>query len=203
MKKAWKRLGICLLAAILVGTGALLRDKQMLRQELVRLHVVGASDSAEDQELKLQLKEAVVNSLKKDMGNLQNGEEAMAYLQENLPNIEALANSFLREAGCRNTATVTLGLEEFPIRYYDTFTLPSGIYQSLRIIIGAGEGQNWWCVAFPGLCLPATTAGFEEAASCAGFSDSLTATLEGEPQYELRFWLLDALGKLEIFLHRA
>ena len=175
----------------------------MLRQELVRLHVVGASDSAEDQELKLQLKEAVVNSLKKDMGNLQNGEEAMAYLQENLPNIEALANSFLREVGCNDTATVSLGLEEFPIRYYDTFTLPSGIYQSLRIIIGAGEGQNWWCVAFPGLCLPATTAGFEKAASCAGFPDSLTATLEGESQYELRFWLLDALGKLEVFFHRA
>ena len=203
MKKAWKRLVICVLVAAFVWTGALIRDKQMLRQELVRLHVVGASDSAEDQTLKLQLKDAIVSSLKEDMAKLRDGEEAIAYLRENLPKIETMANCFLQEAGSSDMASVSLGMEEFPVRYYDTFTLPSGVYQSLRIIIGPGEGQNWWCVAFPGLCLPATTAGFEEAASCAGFSDALTETLEGEAEYEIRFWVLDALGKLEIFLHRA
>ena len=194
---------ICLLAAIFVWVGALIRDRQMLREELIRLHVVGASDSAEDQTMKLRLKDMLVNSLQEDMGKFQNGEEAMAYLQENLPRIEALANQFLREAGCTDAAAVSLGTEEFPVRYYDTFTLPSGVYRALRVTIGSGEGKNWWCVAFPGLCLPATTAGFEEAASCAGFSETLTATLEGEPEYEIRFWLLDALGKLENFIHRA
>ena len=186
----------------MVWSAMLVCDRQTLRQELVRLHVVAASDSAEDQAIKLHLKDAVISSLKADLEKLKNAEEATAYLQENLPKIEALANRILREAGCGDAARVSLREEEFPIRRYDTFSLPSGVYQSLRITIGTGEGQNWWCVAFPGLCLPATTAGFEDAASCAGLSDGLTATLEEKDGYEIRFWLLDAIGRLEIFLHQ-
>lgn len=203
MRKAWKRLGVCLLAALVVWVSALILDRQTLRQELVRLHVVGASDSVEDQAMKLHLKDAIVNSLKADLEKLHSAEEATAYLQENLPKIESLANRILREAGCADTARISLGTEEFPTRIYETFALPSGVYQALRITIGEGTGKNWWCVAFPGLCLPATTEGFEDAASCAGFSDSLTATLEGKPGYEIRFWLLDALGRVENFLHGA
>lgn len=202
MKKAWKRLGICFLAVVTVWTGMLILDRQTLREELVRLHVVAASDSEEDQTIKLQLKDAIVNSLKADLEKLRDAEEATAYLQTNLPKIEALANQILRESGCDDAAKVSLNMEEFPARYYDTFALPAGRYQSLRITIGPGEGQNWWCVAFPGLCLPATAEGFEDAASCAGFSDGLTATLEEKDGYEIRFWLLDAIGRLENFLHQ-
>ena len=202
MRKAWNRLGICFLAAVMVWTGALLRDRQTLRRELVRLHVVAASDSSEDQAMKLHLKDAVVNSLKNDLEKLHSAEEAAAYLQENLPKIEALSNRILQGAGCDDTAKVSLKLEEFPTRDYDTFSLPAGIYQALRITVGEGEGHNWWCVAFPGLCIPATTEGFEDAASCAGLSDGLTATLEEKSGYEIRFWLLDTLGRVENFLHQ-
>ena len=203
MRRLRNMLLFCFVLAVTVWTCALMSDKQTLRQELVRLHVVAASDSTEDQAMKLRLKDAVVESLKADMENLRNAEEAKAYLQENLPKIEALANSFLQEAGCTDTASVSLALEEFSTRVYDTFTLPAGLYEALRITIGEGEGKNWWCVVFPSLCIPATSEGFEETASCAGFSDSLTATLEGEKGYELRFWVLDAIGRLENFLHRA
>ena len=201
MMKAWKQLGICILAVVMVWTGALLADRQTLRQELVRLHVVAASDSSEDQAIKLQVKDAVVSSLKADLEKLRSAEEALAYLQAQLPQIELLANQILQESGSGDVAGVSLQMEEFPTRYYDTCALPAGIYQALRITIGAGEGKNWWCVAFPGLCLPATTSGFEDAASCAGLSDGLTATLEEKPGYEIRFWLLDALGCVENFLH--
>lgn len=202
MRKALKQVLFCLVLAATVWVCAIVADRQTLRQELVRLHVVAASDSQEDQAMKLRLKDAVVESLKADMARLQDVEEAKVYLQENLPKIEALANRVLQEAGCEDTATVRLAVEEFSTRVYDTFTLPAGVYDTLRITIGEGEGKNWWCVVFPGLCLPATTEGFEEAASCAGFSDSLTAALEGEDGYEVRFWLLDALGRLENFLHQ-
>lgn len=202
MRKAWKRLAICFLAAVLIWGGALILDRQTLRQELVRLHVVAASDSEEDQAMKLRVKDAVVSSLKADLEKLQDAKEATAYLRENLPKIEALANHILREADCSDTARVSLGEEEFPTRYYDTFSLPAGVYQSLRITIGTGAGRNWWCVAFPGLCIPATAEGFEDAASCAGLSDGLTATLEEKDGYEIRFWLLDAIGRLENFLHQ-
>ena len=190
-----------MLAVVLVWSAALLKDRQVLRNELVRLHVVAASDSPEDQAMKLQLKDAIVSSLQVDLDKLRDAEAAKDYLRENLPKIEALANRVLREEASDHVAKVSLGWEEFPIRYYDTFTLPAGVYQSLRITIGPGEGKNWWCVAFPGLCLPATSAGFEDAASCAGLSDALTATLSGESGYEVRFWVLDALGRLENFLH--
>lgn len=201
MRKAWNRIIFCFVMAAAVWLCALVADRQTLRQELVRLHVVAASDSAEDQAMKLRLKDAVVESLKGDMQKLRDAREAKAYLQENLPKIELLANRFLQEAGCTDTAAVSLAVEEFSTRVYDTFTLPAGVYDALRITIGDGEGRNWWCVVFPALCLPATTEGFEDAASCAGFSDSLTAALEGEAGYEIRFWVLDALGRLENLLH--
>lgn len=202
MKKQMKRMGICLLLAMLFWTGGLIADKQTLRRELVRLHVVGASDSAEDQQLKLRVKDAIVESLQADLQKLEDAQAAREYLQENLPKIESLANRVLEEAGCTDMAKASLAVETFSARVYDTFTLPAGVYDALRVTIGEGEGQNWWCVAFPSLCLPATSEGFEEAASCAGFPDALTAALEGEEGYEIRFYFLDLLGRIENLLHR-
>ena len=78
---------------------------------------------------------------------------------------------------------------------YDTFTLPAGVYESLRVVIGEGQGKNWWCVAFPSLCAGATSAECEEAAQTAGMDDTLSETLTGG--LHLRFYLLDALGRAE------
>ena len=195
MKKHMKRIGICLIVTALFWTGGLIADKQTLRRELVRLHVVAASDSEEDQQIKLRVKDAIVESLQTDLANLEDAEAAKAYLQENLPKIEALANRVLEEAGCSDTARASLAVEAFTTRVYETFTLPSGMYDALRITIGEGEGQNWWCVAFPSL-------GFEEAASCGGFSEELTFALEGKDGYEIRFYLLDLLGRLENLMGR-
>lgn len=202
MKKALKRIGICLGLVCLVWIGALVVDRQTLREELVRLHVVAASDSEEDQAVKLRVRDAVIESVQSEMQNVTDAEQAKAYLQENLPKIEAVANQVLAEAGFSDKAVASLCQEEFAARVYDTFTLPAGLYNSLRITIGEGAGQNWWCVVFPSLCIPATSEGFEEVACGAGFSDTLTDTLTGEDGYEVRFFLLDALGNLENLLHQ-
>lgn len=202
MKKHMKRIGICLIVAALFWTGGLIADKQTLRRELVRLHVVAASDSEEDQQIKLRVKDAIVESFQDDLAKLEDVDAAKAYLQENLPKIEALANRVLEEAGCTDTARASLAVEAFATRVYETFTLPSGMYDALRITIGEGEGQNWWCVAFPSLCMSATAEGFEEAASCGGFTDELIDTLEGKDGYEIRFYLLDLLGRIENLLGR-
>ncbi len=202
MKKALKQIGICALVAAAIWAAMLVSDRQLLREELIRLHVVADSDSPEDQALKLRVRDAVTESLKREMANLVDADQAREYLQQNLPKIEALANQVLQNAGCSDVATVQLCLEEFSRRVYDTFTLPAGIYQALRITIGTGEGKNWWCVVFPSLCIPATSEGFEDVAAGAGFPESLTAALEGKDGYEIRFFLLDVLGKLENALHR-
>ena len=194
MKKVLMALFFCLLA---VGMFNITADRETLKNQVVRLHVVAASDSEKDQAIKLQVRDAVLESLDH---SIDNAEEAKAYLAENLDRIEATANRVLAEAGCGDTASVTLQKETFDTRVYDTFTLPAGVYDALRITIGEGEGRNWWCVVFPSLCMPETARGFEAVAVGAGFSEDLTDTLTGE--YEVRFLLLDLLGQMENFFHR-
>lgn len=197
MGKLMTRVLICLTMAACVWCASLLSDRNQLNEDLIRLHVVANSDSAEDQNVKLLVRDAVINSLQKDLELLGDVDAAKNYLQENLPKIQAVANETLAAAGVDAETVVTLCKETFDTRYYDTFTLPAGVYESLRIVIGEGEGHNWWCVVFPSLCLPATSEGFEDTAAGAGFSESLSGALTGEEGYEVRFYLLDTLGKLE------
>ncbi len=197
MRKLMKRVAFCALLAALVWCGTLLADRQKLNEDLIRLHVVANSDSEADQQIKLRVRDAVTESLQSAMSDVADVEQAKAYLQENLPKIQKIATETLRSLGCAEEAVVTLCREAFDTRYYDTFTLPAGVYEALRITIGAGEGKNWWCVVFPTFCVPATSEGFADVAAGAGFPDSLNDALMGEEDYEVRFFLLDALGKLE------
>lgn len=195
MGKSAKCLGVCLLLAVSVWTWGLLRDRQYLDQELIRLHVVANSDTEADQSIKLQVRDAIVASLSEGMADIGDVQAAKAYLRENLSKIEAIANNTLQASGVDSRAVVTLCRETFDIRKYDTFTLPAGVYESLRVVIGEGQGKNWWCVAFPTLCMSATSEEFEEAAQTAGMDENLSETLTGG--YQLRFFLLDALGRVE------
>ena len=200
MKKLLNRVVICLSLVALVYAWALVTDRQKLESELIRLHVVAASDSGEDQAVKLRVRDAVLESLGQGLGDVTDVEGAKAWIRENLPRLEGAANEALAAAGFSDLATVKLQAEEFTARIYDTFSLPAGVYDTLRVTIGEGNGHNWWCVAFPSLCLPATTDGFEAVAAGAGFSQDLTDTLTGE--YEVRFLLLDLVGHIENLLHR-
>ena len=202
MKKMLRTLGICFVVTVLIWLAGILSDRRKLNEELIRLHVVAASDSREDQEIKLQVRDAVTAYLQEAMADISDVEGAKAYLQENIPKIQKIANRALAAAGVEADAVVTLAKESFGTRLYDTFRLPAGVYESLRITIGAGEGKNWWCVVFPSLCLPATTSGFESVAAGAGFDEALVGALEGEAKYEIRFYLLDKLGELENKLFR-
>ena len=202
MRKLVRRIVLCFLLASFFWCGALIRDRQLLRQELIRFHVVAASDSGEDQAVKLRVRDAVLDSMQQELRNIGDMAQAKAYLRENLPRIRDIANRVLTQAGFPPDAAVTLCPEAFDTRVYDTFALPAGIYESLRITIGEGEGKNWWCVVFPSLCLPAAGEDFRDAAAGAGFSEALNDTLTGETGYELRFFLLDLLGKTENILFR-
>lgn len=196
MGKIWKLVSLCLVFTLCAGVFSLLSDRKKLEEGLIRLHVVANSDSDRDQRVKLQVRDAVLASLQTELAGVTDVDRARDYLQENLPKIQAIANHTLKKAGFSEQAVVSLGKETFDKRIYDTFTLPAGVYEALRITIGEGEGHNWWCVAFPTLCLPATSQGFEAAAVEAGFSETMTRTLAGE-DYEIRFYLLDAIGRLE------
>ena len=156
--------------------------------------MVGASDSKADQDVKLLVRDAILQSLEEGLRDVTDPQQAWDYVARMLPKVEAAANRCLAAAGFSDTVAVSLTEEAFPTREYDTFSLPAGVYKALRVVIGEGEGQNWWCVVFPQLCM-GTEAEFVETANMAGFSEELTGTLEGE--YELRFWLLEKLGEVK------
>ena len=200
MKKIMKLLGLAMFIWAIFAGLTVLRDKEQIKENLVRLHVVANSDSAEDQAVKLQVRDAVVEYLNAEMADFQDIEQVKAYLSENLQILQEIARQALNDLGIPDEVTVSFEQEAFPIRHYDTFSLPSGVYQSLRIRIGEAEGKNWWCVVFPTLCIPSTQEGFRDVAAGSGFSSELSDTLSGEEGYEVRFFFLDLLGRLENIL---
>ena len=197
MKKQLRRISLVAAVVACVFVWGIATDSRELREGLLRLHVVGASDSQEDQEVKLLVRDAVLASLEDGLADLTDVDAAMDYVARMLPAVETAANQALAAAGFDDTVRVTLTEEAFPARDYDTFSLPAGIYKALRIVIGEGAGKNWWCVVFPSLCVGGGE-DFVETASMAGLDEGLAQTLKGE--YEIRFWLLDKLGHVKNYL---
>ena len=193
MKRHIKRIAWVALTVACIWLWGIVTDSVDLRENLLRLHVVGASNSEEDQAVKLQVRDAVLESLEEGLRDMTDPEAAYDYVARMLPQVEAAANRALAAAGLVETVEVSLTEETFPTREYDTFSLPAGVYKALRIVIGEGEGRNWWCVVFPQLC--GAEGGFVETASAAGLDPELAKSLEGE--YELRFWVLEKLGELK------
>ena len=198
MIKGIKRVGVCFLVVIFLWGCTVVADRQRLNRELIRLHIVANSDSQEDQWRKLLVRDAVVEYLGEELKRVTDVGHARAYIQEKLPQLKNLVEKTLYLAGSEETVEISLEEEAFERRDYDTFSLPAGVYEALRIVIGDGCGENWWCVVFPGLCVPATTDGFDAVAVGAGFSKPLTGALRREERYTVRFWVLDALGRMEI-----
>lgn len=199
MKKILRFASFVLFVMLLFYAGMLLADKYTLRNNVIRLHVVANSDDVSDQNIKIKVKDAVLDYIAKDIPQTDNVADAKRHLIDRLPNIQEIANKMLTACGSSDRATVTLCQEKFGLRQYETFSLPSGIYESLRIEIGNAAGKNWWCVVFPSLCVPTTSDDFVDAAVTSGFDPVLADTLADNETYEVRFFLLDCLGKLEKF----
>ena len=184
---------VCLCAAAYLAEC----EQQALASRLIRLHIVASSDAPEAQERKLAVRDAVLPVVASVTASCKNKQDAAAALRLSLPELSAAAANKLTELGCSEAVTVTLAYECFPRRNYDTFSLPAGRYETLRLTLGEGKGHNWWCVAFPSLCLPATSEGFVQAAELAGFSQEQTDLLSGDSfPVELKFRLLDWLSSL-------
>ena len=201
MKKRYITAVCCLLAAVLTSLCASLQaQQQRLAEKLIRLHVVANSDTREDQRVKLLVRDAVLETANGLLRDAQNPEAA---LQTGLPELERAANEKLASLGCEETASVSLRRELFPTREYETFALPAGIYESLRVTIGEGEGHNWWCVVFPSICLTASMDELELAAQTAGFSDGEIRLITGADEgFVLKFRALELLQRLKALLEK-
>lgn len=186
---------------LLPGMVSVVSDRAILKNQIIRLHVVGATDGFADQNIKLQVKDAVVEYLQNQLADIKNAEAAKSYLHGHLDAVEKIANTVLAEKGFPAKAKVTFTKEAYPLRRYDSFALPSGVYESLIVTLGAGKGKNWWCVIFPSLCAGATGEVYESIAADAGLSYRLINTAACKDGYEIRFFLLDCIGKLENLFH--
>lgn len=130
-----------------------------IASSLVRLHIVANSDSAEDQTVKLKVRDAVIAAMSDKFTGATTPKEAEHIISENIPTIIQISNRELKANGMDYRAKATLGNFEFPVKQYANITLPAGNYDALRITLGKGEGHNWWCVMFPPLCFVEDTRG--------------------------------------------
>lgn len=132
-----------------------------ISDKVLRLHILAASDTAEDQDMKLKLK----NYFLENTSSLFIGktvEENIKIATDNKEYIENICNDFLKENNYNKKAKVTVTNEFFSTRVYDDFTLPAGNYNTVKIEIGEGEGHNWWCIVFPSVCLSACSSTLSE-----------------------------------------
>lgn len=179
-----------------VFLAAILEEHRELTRGIIRLHVVADSDEAEAQRLKLRVRDQVTGYLSDQMGAVTSRREAERFLSAHLTDIDKAARQVLRQEGCEDEVEASLRWEKFPRRVYNTFSLPAGRYQALRITIGRGKGHNWWCVVFPALCIPASSRGFEDCAEAAGMEETTVRALERQEGYKVRFGFLDLIGQI-------
>ena len=162
----------------------------------LRFHVLANSDSEADQKLKLAVKDAVILRISEGLNQCATKDEATSFIAENRSEIEETAKSVIARYGAEYTVDLTLTKEYYPRRTYGEVTLPAGEYDSVRILIGEAEGQNWWCVLFPQVCTDTATPAAERL-SQAGFTSAQIRLLtdEEKPEYRIKFKFLEIFGR--------
>ena len=187
---------LCLLVVGLLPV----HGEEEIYDKVVRLHVLANSDSEEDQTVKLAVRDAILGVTVPLLQNCQTKEEAVALLEENRPLLTETAQNVLRAEGFDDFVSIEMGLEDYPTRTYDSLCFPAGEYISMRVSLGEGEGQNWWCCLFPPLCLDAATVGkevAEDACISVGFTPTQykIITESDKPVYRARFKILELFEK--------
>ena len=167
---------------------------------MIRLHVIANSDSDADQTLKLCVRDAVLCRAEEILRQSADMTEARARLRDSLPDIGDAAAQELAAQGSGYSVSVALEDTEFPRKTYDGFALPAGEYLALRVVIGAGEGRNWWCVVYPPLCTAAACE-LEGVALEGGMTADDLSLMTGENAgYVLRFRSLELWERLRQWL---
>lgn len=123
-----------------------------VKDSLIRFHVIANSDNEEDQNLKLKVKNRVIDYLYPYLNKSESLDESREIIKDNMEDVKKLAEEVIKENNYKYNVQVELSRENFPDKSYGNITLPQGNYEAFRIIIGDGEGKNWWCVMFPPLC---------------------------------------------------
>lgn len=179
-------LGLCF--SLTVGTWAEAKEAD-ISSSLIRLHVIAVSDDAEEQAIKLRVRDEVLSCISPELKNAKDISDARVIVSANLGKIQSAAE----KASEGRAVKVTLSEEYYPTRNYGSFSLPAGKYTSLRVILGEGQGHNWWCVVFPPLCISAAEK--EAALDAMDEADKALLTEDGDG-YVIKFRVLELWGQL-------
>ena len=176
-----------------------------LSEAVFRLHVIANSDTAEDQDLKLKVRDALLEYMNTICSNCTTKEEAISIATLNQDNFQQIAEKTIIENGYNYPVKISISNCFFPTKNYGDISLPAGLYDALRVEIGESKGQNWWCVMFPSLCFIDISSGIvdEEA------KDSLEDNLENEsytiisdnesPNIKFKFKLIEFFAEKGFF----
>lgn len=185
----WRRV-LALFVACLVCTALWAEATQVrLASQVIRLHVLANSDSEEDQALKLEVRDRVLETTSALLAGETEPQAAAVLLDQHLDDIAQTAAQEISAQGHDDRVEVRLEQTWFPTRQYQGISLPAGNYLALRVLIGAAKGHNWWCVVFPNLCLPAVSERALEASTLTPGQISLLQ--EEETSYVFRFKTLE------------
>ena len=181
-----RKILICFMILILTGMSGEAPQTQQTAAfdgEIVRLHVIANSNSEADQRLKLKVRDAVLEAAGDEISEAKTEEGLNRAVKNRLSLIETAAAKVIADEGGKYGVTAEFGVFEFPARTYGNITYPAGEYNAVRIVIGEGAGNNWWCVLFPPLCFT---------------DESYTATAnipeENGKKFEAKFKIAEVLG---------
>ena len=187
-----------ILAILISNTVGIIRDGRRLdrlRGSVLRLHILAESDRDRDQQLKLYVRDALLES--GILGEADSLAEAESIAAERLPDIERIAETVLRANGCELPVEAELADTEFDVRTYGDITMPAGTYRALRVKIGSAQGHNWWCVMYPSLCVPAACEVTDDKQEeLEKFGDEELDILYEPEKYEIRFAIWDKIAEI-------
>lgn len=175
---------VCIVAAVSFENSC-----KGIREEILRLHIIANSDEAYDQELKLKVRDALLNCGEAVFSGCEDIISAQGKFTDKSDELLFSAREVIKESGYDYNVKIELARSYFPTRVYDDITLPAGYYKAVRVIIGEGKGKNWWCIMFPPLCLPAAGNGKEIISEY--LTDREMKIVTSNPDYEVRFWLIE------------
>ena len=171
-----------------------------LSNNFFRLHIIANSNSTEDQELKLKIRDTVISYMNTlDYNNLSK-EQAINITEENLNNLKRLVEETIRDNGFKYSCNLEIGNYYFPTKYYGNISLPSGYYDALKINIGDAKGKNWWCSLYPPLCFTDVSAGVINDAGEGMLKNNLTddeylLITKGNEKIKLKFKIVEIISK--------
>ena len=182
-------------AAGACSVGAFAYNCSRVRSDVLRMHVIANSDCSADQQLKLMVRDAVLERGAQLFDGTVTADEARRKIEPHKAELEAAAQEVIERAGYDYPVSVNVVNEYFATRCYGSLTMPAGRYTAVKVVIGEGAGRNWWCVMFPPLCLPAAQ---DRGGNLdAFFDDGELKVVESSGRYEPRFKIVEIIEKLK------